>query len=256
MDEFKFIDIRLDFLANHFYDQDILLDWISNKLGKYTQWTFGKEIGYKTGLVHFHLRVKFIRSEDLAKTALGQQFKTWLKSQYPEGYPLPKNKYFFREVKEFTASEQHYFAYCLKEQKKLTSANSFGFSKDELIELHTIGKTLYDNKMKYIKQKQLKDEKAMNVWDKLCLFLDDNFKPHDCDFMIDVDDDDNPISPIVAPFHFNKYWNALGEVTVRYYIEHEDCLVPHGIDSKMMRYSLKKKYISPSIAFSAMTKIR
>ena len=93
------------------------------------------------------------------------------------------------------------------------------------------------------------------MWEKLCHYLDENFKI-DTDYFLLEDDEGNDIQPIVTYQFFNKYWHALGEKVVQFYIEHEDCSVPFGIDSKMMRYSLKKKYISPAIAFSRITKIK
>lgn len=254
MDEYKYIDIRFDIHDGYFSDKHALLSWIDEKLGPCSHWTFGTEKGYKTGKPHFHLRVKFKRSQGLPKTHLGQQFKLWYKKQYPKGVPLYKSGFWFKSEppKDF----KEYFAYPIKDQKGIKIYEHFsGFTHEEILEIHTIGTTLKKNKLKYIKQKELKEEKHNSMWDKLCHYLDENFKI-DTDYFLLEDDDGNDIQPTVTYQFFNKYWHALGEKVVQFYIEHEDCSVPFGIDSKMMRYSLKKKYISPAIAFSRITKIK
>lgn len=261
MDDYKYIDIRFNSHSGCFYDKDILLDWIDTKLGKCTQWTFGEEVGAKTGLIHFHLRVKYLRSEDLGKTTIGQQFTTWYKAQFPKGVPLKKgqNHRFIRNITQFDPSEKHFFAYCLKEQKTLNQKNSFGFSDNEILELHTIGKTLFENKIKYNNIKKLKEESNNNMWTKLCQYLDTALDPNTEGYahLFDVyDDDDNPIPPTITFGGFNKYWHALGALVVQFYVEHEDCQVPFNLDNKMIRYSLKKKYISTAVAFSRITKIK
>ena len=103
MDEYKYIDIRFDIHDGYFSNKHALLSWIGEKLGPYSHWTFGTEKGYKTGKLHFHLRVKYFRSEALAKTHIGQQFKTWLKRQGPKGGTLYKNGFWIKTVTDFTA---------------------------------------------------------------------------------------------------------------------------------------------------------
>lgn len=258
MNDYQFIDIRFDIHPHHFHDKDTLLTWISSKLGELHSWTYGEETGYKTGKSHFHLRVKFKRSQALPKTHLGQQFKLWYKKQYPKGVPLYKSGFWLKS--EPPKDYKEYFAYPLKDQDIITNnTNYHGFSHDEIQEIWTIGKTLKKNKIKYIHQKELKEENTNNMWLKLCQYLDTAFNPLTEGYahLFDVyDDNGNEQQPTVSFGNFNNYWYALGEIVVRFYIEHEDCQVPFNIDSKMMRYSLKKKYVSPAIAFSRITKIK
>lgn len=237
--------LRFDFLQNHLYDHQILLDWLSHRYGPVVQYTFGEETSYKKKKLHWHCHITVNHTSEtkLTKTPFNQLFKTWYKKQHPNGLPLPPNGYSIiieKEIKDIDL----FFAYPLKCQHD--ELVSHGFTSEKLKFLNTTGITLYKNKIKYIKEKELKEETTNNTWKAIVAYLDLNYNTSiNPSPYIQIPEDNPNQPPSVIPGHIHSYLADIGELLIQYYMDNEDCQIPFNLDSKSIRYSLLKKYLLP-----------
>lgn len=258
MDDYIHFKLRFDIHPNHFQDYNILLDWLTNRYGILHKYTYGSEVSYKKKKPHWHLHValKNTKNVKISKTPLNQIFKTWYHKNHPDGPKIFSNGYSLKYEKTLE-SEDKFFAYPLKEQK--SDLISFGFTETNLLKLHTIGKTLLENKLEYIKKKELKQELCNTTWNKIVNYIDAHFhtSSNPSPLIETCDDDGLPFPfPRVIPLHINEYVRIIGTLLVQYYSEYEDDNIPWNLDSKVIKYSSQKRYLSPQLIYNLQTRFK
>ena len=238
------IKIRV-FLDNSGNQQiEPFLEYLEEKKFIIKRYTYGEEISMKSHRSHFHLHMEVLSHERWCqKTPIQQTFKNW---QKPKGIPYAKSALSFK-IEEKIEDVERLLMYPLKCQETLEESNYSGISQAYANELWIRAREIHLGKIKYIQEKQLKEESRSNTWNNLVTFLNNKIAI-DPRWELLIQQSDDPDFTEESEYlgkikDIRKASLILGPMIIDHYIDAHDCDVPWNINKLIYKFLLQKRLI-------------